>query len=62
MIEEHSGVQRSCASHACVPLTLCPDAGFEGAEADAEQFGNPLLSDEEEKGDGKEDGNAARKS
>ena len=43
------------------------DAGFEGAEADAKQFGNPLLrddpllSDEEEEGDGKEDDDAARK-
>ncbi len=61
MIEEHSGVQRSCASQPCVPLTLCRDAGFEGAEADAKQFGNPLLSDEEEEGDEKEDGNGASK-
>ena len=66
MIEEHSGVRRSCASQPCVPLTLCCDAGLEGAKAakaDAMmQFGNPLLRDNDEEGDdGKEDGDAARK-
>ena len=50
-----------------MPLTLCRDAGVEGAKADAKQFRNPLLrddpllSDEEEEGDGKEDDDAARK-
>ena len=52
--------------NACVPFTLCRDAGFEGAKAGTKQFENPLLrddpllSDEEEEGDdGKEDGDAA---
>ena len=44
-----------------VPLTLCRDAGVEGAKADTKQFANPLLRDEEEEGDGKEDDDAARK-
>ena len=45
-----------------VPLTLCRDAGVEGAKADAKQFGNPLLRDDGEEGDDdKEDGDAARK-
>ena len=67
MIEEHSGARHSCASHACVPLTLCRDAGVEGAKADTKQFANPLLRDDDEEGDdedgddGKEDGDAARK-
>ena len=46
---------------ACMPLTLCGDAGLEAAKADTKQFANPLLRDEEEKGDDKEDGDAARK-
>ena len=65
VIEEHSGARRSCASQPCVPLTLCCDAGLEGAKAakaDVMQFGNPLLRDDDEEGDdGKEDGDAARK-
>ena len=65
MIEEHSGAQHSCASHACVPLTLCCDAGLDGAKAakaDTQQFANPLLRDDGEEGDDdKEDGDAARK-
>ena len=44
-----------------VPLTLCRDAGFEGAKADAKQFANPLLRDDEDGDDDKEDGDAARK-
>ncbi len=47
-------------TNACVPLTLCRDAGVEGAKADAKQFGNPLLrADDEEGDDGKEDGDGA---
>ena len=47
---------------ACVPLTLCRDAGLEAAKADAKQFANPLLRDDGEEGDDdKEDGDAARK-
>ena len=42
-------------------LTLCRDAGVEGAKADAEQFGNPLLRDDDEEGDDGKDGDAARK-
>ena len=44
-----------------MPLTLCRDAGVEGAKADAKQFANPLLRDDEDGDDGKEDGDAARK-
>ena len=63
VIEEHSGARHSCASHACVPLTLCRDAGVEGAKANVmTQFANPMLSDEEEdEGDGKDGGAAGKK-
>ena len=44
-----------------MPLTLCRDAGVEGAKADAKQFGNPLLRDDDEEGDDGKDGDAAGK-
>ena len=45
-----------------MPLTLCRDAGVEGAKADTKQFANPLLRDDGEEGDdGKEDGDAGGK-
>ena len=42
-------------------LPLCRDAGLEAAKADAKQFANPLLRDDEDGDDDKEDGDAARK-
>jgi len=43
-------------------LTLCRDAGVEGAKVDTKKFPNPLLRDDGKEGDDdKEDGDAARK-